>query len=115
MCLSGAGDLMLIAFLRLLSRIYAAPTVAWPSAELEAAHCCIALRPGLEATRLSAEAGAARARWLTNTLMGGYFANRTFFKLHHQLGLLDNPDQVGRTLPSAALTQSCLQMMYLRA
>ncbi|CAK0734001.1 hypothetical protein CVIRNUC_000368 [Coccomyxa viridis] len=32
-------------------------------------------------------------RWLTNTLMSGYFANRTFFKLHHQLGLLDNPDQ----------------------
>lgn len=33
-------------------------------------------------------------RWLTNMLMAGYFANRTFFKLHHQLGLLDNPDQV---------------------
>ncbi|EIE26584.1 ATP-binding cassette transporter [Coccomyxa subellipsoidea C-169] len=32
-------------------------------------------------------------RWLTGTLMSGYFANRTFFKLHHQLGLLDNPDQ----------------------
>ncbi|KAK9916830.1 hypothetical protein WJX75_007512 [Coccomyxa subellipsoidea] len=32
-------------------------------------------------------------RWLTSTLMSGYFANRTFFKLHHQLGLLDNPDQ----------------------
>ena len=33
-------------------------------------------------------------RWLTSELMNGYFANRTFFKLHHQLGLLDNPDQV---------------------
>ena len=35
------------------------------------------------------------ARFLTDTLMSGYFANRTFFKLHHQLGVLDNPDQVG--------------------
>lgn len=39
-------------------------------------------------------------RWLTSTLMSGYFANRTFFKLHHQLGLLDNPDQVRHNLPS---------------
>ena len=37
-------------------------------------------------------------RWLTSTLMAGYFANRTFFKLHHQLGLLDNPDQVRHEL-----------------
>jgi len=33
--------------------------------------------------------------------MSGYFANRTFFKLHHQLGLLDNPDQVNATYHSA--------------
>ena len=72
---------------------------------LEAAHCVFVLRPGLEASRLSAKAGAACARWLTNTLMSGYFANRTFFKLHHQLGLLDNPDQVGSFLLSVALTK----------
>ena len=33
-------------------------------------------------------------RWLTQHLLAGYFANRTFYQLHHQLGLLDNPDQV---------------------
>ena len=33
-------------------------------------------------------------RWLTTHIMAGYFANRAFYNLHHQLGLLDNPDQV---------------------
>ncbi len=32
-------------------------------------------------------------RWLTTHIMAGYFANRAFYNLHHQLGLLDNPDQ----------------------
>ena len=32
-------------------------------------------------------------RYLTARLMAGYYADRAFFRLHQQAGLLDNPDQ----------------------
>ena len=32
--------------------------------------------------------------WLTRELLTGYYANRSFFKLHQYTGTLDNPDQV---------------------
>lgn len=51
-------------------------------------------------------------RFLTDTLMSGYFANRTFFKLHHQLGLLDNPDQVNCRVCNIVKTFSSVWRVY---
>ena len=37
-------------------------------------------------------------RYLTRQLLKGYYSNQAFFRLHQQLGLLDNPDQARRLL-----------------
>ena len=36
-------------------------------------------------------------RFLTQKLLKGYYSNRAFFRLHQQVGLLDNPDQARTT------------------
>ena len=38
-------------------------------------------------------------RFLTQKLLKGYYSNRAYFRLHQQVGLLDNPDQARTTLP----------------
>lgn len=36
-------------------------------------------------------------RFLTQKLLEGYYSNRAYFRLHQQVGLLDNPDQARTT------------------
>ena len=38
-------------------------------------------------------------RFLTRELLEGYYSNRAYFRLHQQVGLLDNPDQARTTAP----------------
>ena len=41
--------------------------------------------------------------WLCKELLRGYYANRSFYKLHQLEGNLDNPDQVIEALETAIL------------
>ena len=43
-------------------------------------------------------------RFLTRKLLAGYYSNRAYFRLHQQVGLLDNPDQA-RTAPPHATSE----------
>lgn len=52
-------------------------------------------------------------RFLTRQLLEGYYSNQAFFRLHQQLGLLDNPDQARRLLcPGGPKLLACSLVLH---
>ena len=52
-------------------------------------------------------------RFLTRQLLEGYYSNQAFFRLHQQLGLLDNPDQARRLLcPGGPKLLACSHVLH---